>query len=461
MKWFFNTLEALLASFAARVGLSLLILASLVPPEISPAMGLFFLLVFGSEALCRSALLAKAVKERNATALQCLILGIDILATTSFLPMMLEGGQILRIGRIARLLLLLAYWGPLFRDFFRVALKRERLSQMVLIGGLAALISGIGAGVLRVIDPTGVDFNGDGLPDGPTREIPFLDLLWWTFQQVEDPGNLVQSTHNASLLLLSLALTASGLLLVAFIIGVGTTLVEDLIKAGRQRNVRLQKHTVILNITDDSEGLLGQVVHYFRKQLRWRKVALLGNTPERPSFLYQRIYRGFRYRHGKLTDLSALKRLDIDQARRVAILSHRSSHTSDAAVVTATLSTRQLSSSAWIVAELQDPANVKTTLAAGQAHTLPVPANRLATLVLPQALLYPSRALLFEDLVSLSGQEIYTTILGDGLLSDLPERASLPGSLRDFRERVYRDFECLLIGYILERFPHNGHPQFS
>ena len=448
MKSFFDSLEVALSSFAARVLLSVLIIASLVPREISPGTAAVFLFVFGCEALMRSTLLLRAIRFKKVTLLQCLVLGVDILATTSFLPAMLESGQILRIGRIARLLLLLAYWGPLFRDFFRIALQRERLSQMVLIGGLAALLSGIGAGVLRVLNATGVDINGDGLADGPTGNIPFVDLLWWTFQQVEDPGNLVQSTSNTGILLLSLGLTASGLLLVAFIIGVGTTLVEDLIKASLQRNVRLTQHTVVLNISDETHGLLNQIVHYFRKQVRWRKVALLGSTPERPAFLYGRTFRSFRYRHGKATDLLALKRLDIHTARRVAILADPASKDSDATVVTATLSARQLSKTAWIVAELQNPTNIKTALTAGQAHTLPVPATRLASLVLSQALLDPSRALLFEDLVSLSGQELYTAILGDGLLSDLPEETLLPGSFRQLREQVYHDHNCLLIGYI-------------
>ncbi len=178
-----ETLEQLLNAFTTRVVLSIAILISLVPSEMSLGVQITFLVLFGSETLCRAAVVARQIATGNFKVSETVVLLIDILATLSFIPG--NDATILRMGRIARLLLLVTYWGPLARDFLSMALQRERLSQILLVSGMAALLTGIGAGVLRVIDTTGIDANGDGKVD--TGEQPFSDLLWWSFRQVEDP----------------------------------------------------------------------------------------------------------------------------------------------------------------------------------------------------------------------------------------------------------------------------------
>ena len=48
-------------------------------------------------------------------------------------------------------------------------------------------------------------------------------MLWWSFRQGQDPGNLVDDPSNAIVLAVSMALTFSGLLLFSFLVGIGTT----------------------------------------------------------------------------------------------------------------------------------------------------------------------------------------------------------------------------------------------
>ena len=446
--------EALLSAFATRVVLSVAILASLIPAELGVGVQLGFLALFGIEVLIRIVLMGTRIRRRLVRPSEVILLLVDVMATLSFVPGLASGASVLRLGRVARLALLLGYWGPLGRDFLQIALQRERMSQILLVTGMAALLTGAGAAVLRVADTTGIDADGDGATD--TQRPDFADLLWWSFRQVEDPGNLVPSTGNIALMLVSLALTIGGLLLVAFLIGIGATLVEDLVRAGRQRPVGLRGHTVVLNVDEQRQGVLEQIAHYFQKQILGRRVALQGRAFEPPAFLSPRLFRGFAYRSGTPGDEAALRMLDVPRARRVAILAPGWSAEADAEVLAATISARRLATDAWIVAELNRPTNIHAALRAGQAGTIPVPARRLAALVLMHELIDRGRASVFSELVALEGDEVYTAVFGDGTLSSLPHTICLTGGVAAARWSMLNEFGCLLIGYLAEAGPDRG-----
>jgi hypothetical protein len=446
-----DTIDGILNTFASRVVLSVLIIASLLPTHMSHQLILAFFLVFGTEVTLRALVLAWRARTKKLRISEVLVLLLDLGATLSFLPIENLPHSVLRAGRIVRLLLLLAYWGPMARDFFRIALQRERLSQIFLVGGLAAVLTGIGAVALRFIDTQGLTITST-----PGEQVEFFDLLWWAFRQVEDPGNLVPTTDNAALTILSLVLTGGGLFLVAFLIGIGTGLVEDLVKAGRQRRVGLREHTVILNVSEANQAVLQQINRYFAKQIHWRKVALQGPWPSRPDFLGAGTLRTFHYRGGRPSEKEALQRLDLSEARRIAILSVAGGSAADAEAVATVMNVRQLNAGAWIVVELNHPTNIPAALKAGQNHTIAVPARRLAALVLTQELLDAGRSRLFQDLVTLKGEELYTCIYGDGELAHLGPAVTLDRSFSELRRECLKTYGCLLLGY-LRPCEHSGH----
>lgn len=449
-----DTIDSILSAFATRMLLSIAIIASLIPASMPLGWQIGFLVLFGLELLARTGLFVYRRRSGQHRPLDSLILLVDLLAVVSFVPGAAVG--VLRWGRVARLLLLLTYWGPLAKDFVAAGLRQERLSQIMLVSALACALTGVGAAALRFVDTTGADIDGDGAAD--SARPGFADLLWWSYRQVQDPGNLIPTTSNVGLMVLSLALTLGGLMLIAVLIGIGASLVEDLARAGRQRKVGLRSHTVVLNVDEGSAGVLEQMRRYLSQQARWRKIALQGSTTERPDFLDRFEFRSFMYRAGKPASASALEMLDIAAARRVAVLASSPTAEADADAVTAVMSARMLNPEAWIVVELNRPANIPAALKAGRVHTVPVPARRLAALVLSQELMDPGRASLVKDFVALSGHEIYSALLGDGSLDDLPPTVTVGAPFGALRRWALREHRCLLLGYFAEEPERVGTP---
>lgn len=450
-----QTINSLLNAYPTRVVLSIAIIASIIPAELGLGLRLTFGLFFGTEVLLRLTVLGHQLRQGKRAWGAAVVLALDLAATISFLPFEGQTAEVLRLGRVARLMLLLAYWGPLVRDFILIALQRERLSQILLVGGLSALLTGAGAAALRVIDTTGADIDGDGAPDASKPNL--AALLWWSFRQVQDPGNLVANTHNnLALLLLSLALTAAGLLLMAFLIGIGATLVEDLMAASRQRAVGLRQHIVLLNLGEHNWRVIGQIRDYFSKQVWWNKVALQGDWPQRPGFLDALEYRSFHYRRGHAAEEDTLLRLDVPHAQNVAVLSAGPTEADDARTVAAAMSVRRLTADAWVVAELNRPSNIPAALRAGTTRMVPVPARRLASLVLAQEVTSPGCGQLVEEMVSLRGREIYTSIFGEVKLSELPPNLALGMTFSQLQQAALHSHEALLIGLFQEEGVHRS-----
>ncbi len=439
-------LRSRLDSYAARLILSAAIIGSLIVREPTPEFVWALILLFGIEFVLRSTLWAYDTRRHGVRLASVALLLVDGLAFVSLLPLDVVADN-LRYGRVIRLMLLLSYWRPLFRDFLQIATQRQRLSQLLLVSTLALLLTGIGASVLRFVDTSRVDLDADGVISHRDASPDYQTVLWWAFRQVEDPGNLIDSTENGWLLALSLVLTVGGLFLVAVLIGIGTTLVEDLVKAGRTRPVGQKGHMVVLNVDENARGILRNIATYFEKQVRKPRLVAQGLAPERPLFMNSPEFRRTEYRSGHCAQPEALAILDVEDARRVAVLTPGESRHSDAEAVTAVMSIRRTNQNAWIVVELNDPNNVAAALAAGAKRTIPVPARRLAALVLAQELADPGRAQVLLSLVSLEGQELYTCMLGDGRLRETPDTIVVDEPFSTLQRRVHQYNGCLLLGY--------------
>jgi hypothetical protein len=432
-------------SFALRVILSVAIVVSVLPSHLDEQTRQFFLLFFGSEACFRLLLLVhKSMKLKGRFMWGSGALWVaDLLAVISFLPLPGFDADEFRYGRLIRLALLLFHWGPLIRDFWTVATKRDRLSQIVMVMSLSLILSALGASAVRLAALEGVDVDGDGVKDVPTREV---ELFWWAFRQVQDPGNLIPSSEHVGLLTISLVLTLGGLFLVAFLIGIGTTLVEELLQTEQQRRVDLYGHTVVLNIDEHARQNVDAISAYLKKQESRRRVVLLGSS-DKPAFLFGGYYRDYIYRQGQATSSEALALLDLEHARRVGIIAPGTSPEADAQVVTSVLQVRERAPELWMVAEINRPTHMRAIHEAGGPRTNPVPARRLASLALCQALIDPLRAALFQEWVSLVGQEIYSVVFGSGRAqNDEPEIHV--ESFAHLRWMCWKEKGCLLLGYL-------------
>lgn len=413
METFLDRVETRLDSVAVRIVLSLLILVSVLPPAalgpLAPRLEAegrwFFLALFGSEWLLRSLLFERNRRQRRLRGGDLLFLTLDLLAVVSFLPLPLDA-SVLRLLRLGRLLVLVGYWRGLGRELWVLLSRPERRFQLLavlLLGFFLALTSAI----LLVELGTRYDYNADGALDA--RDGDFLEVLWWGVRQVQDPGNLVPEVYSGTLLAISVVLTFSGLLLFSFIIGIGTTVVGELVELSRSRRVGLRAHTVLLGLTSHTVILLRGLAEMYRKNLRPFAGAILADAP-RPDSLDTPLLRGFRFRHGLPSRATDLDRVEVEKAKRVIILGDDSSDP-DAGVISAILATRKQNPTVDLYPDLEHERNFPAARAAGGPATHLVGSGPFLGYYLAQNVAYPGVNRLYRHLLQSVGSEIYTYVL--------------------------------------------------
>jgi len=124
-----------------------------------------------------------------------------------------------RLIRLSRIVLLVGYWSPMVRDLWSILVSRERRFQILFVLFSGVVLSFAGAVVLHWL--ASPDFDGDRQQD------TFFATLWWSFRQVEDPGNLVESPTGGAVVVVSLLLTFAGLVLFSFLVGIGTAAIDE------------------------------------------------------------------------------------------------------------------------------------------------------------------------------------------------------------------------------------------
>lgn len=352
----FATLQRVLENTASRIVLSAAIVLSLVPHTWMHANDAWFMVLFGPEVLartllaCRRESLPVAPGRRQETgwrapsANEVGLLLLDLVALVSFIPVVAStfvSSRWLRLFRLSRTVLLLRYWAPVVNDLWTVTRRPERRRQIVFIFGSLLVVCFAGAVLLdHITTIAGDDFDGDGVVGDP-HDHEFLVRMWWAFRQVEDPGNLLANPHDTGTLVVSVGLTLAGLFIISFIIGIGSDVVGDLSSLGRIRSPGLRGHTVIVNATPASEGLLRELLHEEFKLLpaathvagaRWflklwrnlrtsRAFVVVGRSADGPDFLSDNEFSSVVYRAWQDDDDDTLvQRADLLNARRVVLL---------------------------------------------------------------------------------------------------------------------------------------------
>ena len=272
----FATLQRILENSVSRIVLSAAIIISLVPHDWLGIDDAWFIALFGPEVIARAVLAFRKESRpvlpgrkleigwRAPTSNELWLLALDLIAVLSFLPVVASAfvsARWLRLFRLSRTILLLRYWAPVVNDLWTVTRRPERRRQIVFIFGTLIIICFAGAVMLdHVTTDVGDDFDGDGVVGDP-HDHEFLVRMWWAFRQLEDPGNLLASPHDAGTLVVSVLLTLAGLFVISFIIGMGTDVVMDLSDLSRMRSPGLRGHTVIVNATTHSRRLLRELLH--------------------------------------------------------------------------------------------------------------------------------------------------------------------------------------------------------
>ncbi len=416
---------------------SLIVLSVLPYPGIEASLRPLFLVGFGVEIAIRIALLSTG--RTKGSRLEWAFLAIDIAAFVSFLPFewWLSPGarDLIRLLRLVRLLALLRFARALAADVYQVITRREQLQQFGLVTGTVVALAFVSSIVLMQL---AVPYSYDGA-SGPGAPQGFLDELWWAFRQLEDGGNIVQNLHAHPLLIvISLTLTTTGVFIISYLIGIGTNIVDLVVRAERRRPVGYRRHSLVVGSIGQSELLVREFVRIYEKNrgirhIRFRRVwdwvtgrapapgrfilprmALLGPDAEPPAFLYDRGMRWIVYRQGEGGDVDALEVAAAGHAKRAILLARREAgHDADAITVASLGAFRAVNRTAHAFVEVLDSDNEDLVRMVGGEGTFPLDVPRFLGLFLCHHLIVPRIEEVFDDLLTAKGCEFYTHIYVD------------------------------------------------
>jgi hypothetical protein len=422
---FLDHAERVLQADATKLVLSFLIilsvlpaatLAAALPPELVARLDLVFLALFVPEFALRLATWLRRHRRRRAAAWEPVLLAADLLALISFLPLhgMFRDLAYFRLFRLTRLLLLLGYWGEMVADLWAILSGRERRYQVVFVLLIGLVLSFAGAVILAEFAPE-YDYNQDGAVDAADRA--FHQVLWWSFRQLPDPGNLAVEPKNSFIVAISLLMTSSGLLLFSFLIGISAGAMDELMRRSQERPPGLRNHTVILGLGPYSFFLLEELAEIYRKNRKAVRGIVLGPTPDPPDY-FRRRRQAYAYRHGDPVNVSDLDRVDIDQAKRV-IVQAGPAEEPDAKVISAILAARARNHAAYLFPDLEHEKNFHAARAAGGAHTHVIGSGPFLGYYVAQNVIYPGVYRAYRQLLTTIGAEVYTYVF------DVDERRRL------------------------------------
>ena len=447
-----ETLRDLFENDLTRLSLSVLIILSLVPVGWVEEFSVVFFGVFAVELALRMFILHHDLKHRSLNRVEVLFFFLDVLATISFLPMESWWGEdirYLRLFRLSRMVLLLGIWGPVMREVWFMLMKRERRYQIFFVLVSALILSFISAILLHHFQTQGIDFNDDGNPNNDGNS--FWMMLWWSFRQIQDPGNMLKSADSSLAFFFSVALTSAGMFIFSFLIGIGASVVEELVKLGKERRLGVRRHTVICNLGPHSMVLLEELVAYYSKSFRAPRIVTLGLEESRYSYMLEGSLQRIRYRQGLASSAHDLLKVDTDRATRVILLGQTDDReSSDSEVVSQVLSVREVNADCEIYAELYRPDNVRAALEAGGDRTVPILADRMVGLFMANIVLFPGIQELYWELLTSRGNEIYTCLYDRGAMAG---HGAPTGPMLPFSELLARGHPAhgvIPMGYLLQ-----------
>ncbi|MDC3958153.1 ion transporter [Polyangium jinanense] len=424
---------ALLDKRPVKIGLAICILVSLLPmPRLESALRPVFLAIFTIELALRFLALRRPREEIRR--FEWFFLVVDLLALLSFLPFEQIGdpryvAPLLSL-RLARLLLLLRFARELAADLYSIVTRREQLQQFGLV---TVAVWSLAFGAAVVLDHLAIryDYTGSGL----AADADFIDRVWWAFRQLESADNLVGTIKvPAPIAVLSLGLTIVGVFVVSFIIGIGSNVVDQVVRAERRRTVDYDEHSLVIGPVHEAEMLVREFARLYERNrilrsffrpaeiLQWLRgrgamprrhalprMALLGTTEAPPGYLYEPMMRWVMYREGDGWDPDALARVSAATAKRAILLSRADAGPDADAVTTMTLASfRAQNQDAQVFVEVVESENRALVMAIGGPHTFPLDMPRFLGLFLCQHLVTPGVEALYTDLMTADGSEFYT-----------------------------------------------------
>lgn len=420
----------LLESRPIRLGLAVLVILSLLPlGSIDLVLRPVFIVCFGIDLGVRFLVWRADIHGTRAVTVGSVAFAVvDSLAFVSFLPLELwiedrDFLAALSLLRLTRLAMLLRFGRGLARDLYAIITRREQVQTLAFVSGAVLLMSLVASIIVSQLSIR--------VTEAPAE--PFTEKFWWAFRQLESPDNIVTSLEGEPIVIvLSIVLTLTGVFLIAFVIGVGSNVVDQLVRAERRRDLAYRGHTVVLGAVHEGEELIREFVRIYAKNrqvpaperlLTWLRymrphgartfprVALLSRRDEMPDFLVEPIMRWVVYRQGDESEPEGLQRVAAKEAKRAILLAQRSlGHETDAATISALAALRGENRDCHAYVEVDDPEARDIVLQVGGPNTVALDVPRFLGMFLCQHLLMPGIEGLYRDLLTADGVEFYTHI---------------------------------------------------
>ncbi|MBN1799780.1 MAG: hypothetical protein JW822_14480 [Spirochaetales bacterium] len=287
-------------------------------------------------------------------------------------------------------------------------MTKNPLSQIL---GLAVLV------VIIIIAGTisaSLLFLGDDIPE--EMQGNFLDKMWWNFMRVIDPGTIT-SDQGFLIRVLSLFSTVGGILVFSILIGfVSSKIVVKLdeLKKGRTKVIE-NNHTVILGWSPKVFTIISELV---RSSLNKGKNIVVIMAEKRAADMYDEIKSQAGKlkrtkvicRFGNPIDLMDMQMLNINQAKSIIILSDEMEE-SDIKVIKTVLAItnnpQRKKGKYHIVTEISNMQNKSIAEIVGKDEIEIIFTNDLISRLLVQTARQSGLSIVYNELLSFSGSEIY------------------------------------------------------
>jgi len=234
---------------------------------------------------------------------------IDVVATVVMVPGLAfipYGGTL----RMLRLIRLLRPWMVIIRNLKEVMREGQFMQEINLIILLLGVLS-IGGGVIGHFALGDFDYSQNGIQDAEDKQL--FAPIWFAFRMFTDPGNTVLFPKDTEIALFSVGAVIVGVFIFAFFIGIGASIVSNLMIKLRNERLNITNHMVMLGWSSAAPFILNQLKVISERSFGKLKLVILNNSPDLPPELIEHTWVSYRW--GDIKDLNALKRVNLTHAR--------------------------------------------------------------------------------------------------------------------------------------------------
>ncbi len=201
----------------------------------------------------------------------------------------------------------------ILRSLGKVFREGDFSQEIVLVILLLAMLS-IGGGVVGHFIMPGFDFSQDGMIS-PTDDSLFVQI-WFAFRTLMAAGNLSSDPlGNDYLALFSVIGVVLGMFILAFFIGIGSSIISGLMAKLRNEKLMMANHLVIIGWNRAAPFIIEKLKLLSERNFTRLKLVFLGETAERPPELASWV----TFRWGDTEDVESMQRINLGSARQVLV----------------------------------------------------------------------------------------------------------------------------------------------